>query len=82
MEGKKLLDWIKRNYFTIIVCLAAVLACLLIYNNSTGLIEQCNQHHIKQFEAAHCSKYYQAYNATEGIQIDIKGYSPDAQAPS
>lgn len=40
--NENIYSWLKRDGWVVIICLAAVLACLLVYNNSLGVLEKCN----------------------------------------
>lgn len=49
-----LMEWIKKDFIIIIVCLVAVLVCIFSYFNASIILEQCNSKCVEQFNE-HCS---------------------------
>lgn len=55
MEKNKLIEWLKKDWVVIIVCLLALCACVYTSHQATNYSNKCNQHWQEQWEKAGCS---------------------------
>ena len=72
MKEKKLLDWLKRDFYVIIVLLVALLGCLYTLYYSQEAIQGCNEHWVQEFKDKHCtcSGTYITYEVKgDGLEI-------------
>lgn len=45
-------EYMKRDGWVLIICLAAVLVCLAVYNNSLGVLSSCNDYWQQRWQEA------------------------------
>lgn len=60
--GRSWREWIKRDFIYIIVCLIALLICMVSLLDVANYQEQCNDHWVEQWENSGCGVVPNQFN--------------------
>lgn len=66
----RVVEYIRKDFFIIVVCLIAILACLLIYSPAAKVIHECNINCEQQFyEKCKTDAVFQPFIMNDSVTI-------------
>lgn len=70
-----LIDWIKKDWYVIVVLIFALFACIYTLNNTNKYINECNEHWQEQVDIIleQCGMNMNSYPGLNNFNISIGG---------